>query len=472
MRLVSFALVFSSVCAFAAAPDWSRFRGPNGAGTIDAKGMPEEVGKDKNVLWRIDLKPGFSSPVLGNKCVYVSSHADNKKAYAACIDRQTGKLLWEKELFENTKPFPKVNTIVSSTPVTDGKNVYFFFEHLGLIGLDENGAELWRVPMEGFTNPYGMANSPILVGSKVILQADQDLGAFLLAVDAKTGKQLWKVERPDVQHSYSTPIVYKPKSGPEQLIVSAPYKLVGYSTANGERLWWVDGMAWQAKSTPIVSGDMLYVHSWMAGISEIAKVPATMSFEDFVKQNDKDGDGKVVASEAPDKSMAQLWFLFDLNRNKSLDQPEWEVAQNRDKAQNGLYAIKLGGSGNITSNVVFKIEKSLPNIPSPLLYRDVLYVLKEGGILSAYNAKTGDVLKQARIEGALEGYFASPVAADGKIYTISQPGKLAVIKAGADWQLLSLADLGEEGWATPAIDDSGLYVRTQKALYKFGTAKK
>ena len=118
--------------------------------------------------------------------------------------------------------------------------------------------------------------------------------------------------------------------------------------------------------------------------------------------------------------------------------------------------------------VVWKVEKQLPNIPSPLLYRGVLYILKEGGILTAYEPATGKVLKQGRVEGALDGYFASPVAADGKLFLAAQSGKLAVVRAGVEWSVVGVNDLDEETWATPAIDSAHLYVRTQRAIYYFG----
>lgn len=117
--------------------------------------------------------------------------------------------------------------------------------------------------------------------------------------------------------------------------------------------------------------------------------------------------------------------------------------------------------------MLWSYRRSLPNFPSPLLYEGVLYVLKEGGILTALDPKSGEVLKAGRIEGALDDYFASPVAADGKLFTASHAGRLAVLAAGPDWRVLSVSDLEEEIWATPAIAGSQIFVRTQEALYCF-----
>jgi outer membrane protein assembly factor BamB len=143
---------------------------------------------------------------------------------------------------------------------------------------------------------------------------------------------------------------------------------------------------------------------------------------------------------------------------------------------NGLYAIRLpkpAEKGDLSkSHVLWRYDKGLPNLPSPILYKGVLYVLKEGGILTSLNPATGAVIKQGRIEKenlkAVGNYSASPVAAEDKIYTVSGDGKVAVIQAGGDWQVLAINDLKEETWSTPAILDGQIVIRTQNALYCFG----
>jgi outer membrane protein assembly factor BamB len=166
--------------------------------------------------------------------------------------------------------------------------------------------------------------------------------------------------------------------------------------------------------------------------------------------------------------MKELWFLFDLDKDGLLDERDWSVHRARSTAQNGLFAIRLGGRGDLSkSNVLWRYDKSLPNIPSPLLYQGVLYVLKEGGILTTLNPSDGAVIKQARLEGAVDSYFASPVAADDKVFTLSQSGKIVSIKAAGNWEILALTDLGEECYATPAIAGGRIYVRSQNTLYCF-----
>lgn len=475
LQQLGFLLAFAAA-AQAAGPEWTRFRGPNGTGVAETGALPAEFGKDKNVVWRTPLAPGYSSPVIGNRCVFLTTYDGPKEGHTGwthCLDRATGKELWKQKGFTLDKRFLSVNTPVSATAVTDGDNVYVFFEAAGLISYGPGGQERWRRPLGQFNNPYAMSNSPILVDGALILQADQDTNAYLLALDAATGETRWRRERPEVQHGYSTPIVWRPAGEAPQVIVSGSYQVAGFSVATGEKLWWVDGMAWQAKSVPVIAGNRLYVHSWMAELSEIAgKLPKNLPWAAFLSQHDKDADGKVSKEEAPDPEMAKLWFLFDLDRTGFIEQRDYDVVQSRANARSGLFAIELGGRGNLTATAVkWKAEKSLPNIPSPVLYRDVLYVLKEGGILTAYHPADGRILKQGRVEGAIDAYFASPVASDGKIITAAKGGKVAVVAAGAEWSVLHVNDLEEEIWATPAIADGRLFVRTQNAAYCFGLPK-
>jgi outer membrane protein assembly factor BamB len=451
------------------AADWPRFRGPNGSGVAETKNLPDLLDPQQNALWRTPLPPGYSSPALSNGKLFLTAW-EGPVAFTIAVDAKDGKVLWRRQAPEG-RPVVKgrVNTPVSPSPVTDGESVYVFFEHFGLLSYGPDGNERWRVPMGPFKNPYGMGSSPILAGGTVVMLCDNDVDSHLLGVSAKDGKILWKAPRLEVTHGFSTPIVYQPKSGPAQIIVSGSYQLVAYSAATGEKLWWAGGMAWQAKSTPVLDGDTVYVHSWMADMSGIGLPAKIDSFADVLKANDKNGDGKLSVDEVPYKELAGLFFLFDLNQDKFLNGAEWEGILDRNNAKNGIYAIKLSGAkGDIAKNVLWRYDKSLPNIPSPLLYGGVLYVLREGGILTSLNPANGEVIKQARVPGATDSYFASPVAADGKIYLLSQPGKAAVLKAAGEWEVLGVTDLKEECWSTPAIADSRIYVRTQAALYAFG----
>lgn len=467
----------SVVCLLAgtlllSAAQWQRFRGPNGTGIADARSLPSEVRPDKNVAWRADVPSGFSSPVLTDTAVFVTGSEDTK-LYTISLDRKTGKVNWKVEAPKALHGKPKgPNSPVSPSPVTDGKNVYVFFDSFGLVSYDASGKERWRHEAGPFNLPYGAGTSPVVHGSTVLLQMDQDTDSYLIALDRETGKVLWKTDRPHATHGFSSPVIYQPAQGPAEVVVSGAYELDGYDLKTGRKLWWVTGMAWQAKSVPVVAKDVVYVHSWMASLSELGHKEVTASWEQTLAARDANKDGKISKEESPDESLTKVWFLYDLDKDGYLGGKDWEYLLARNRTKNGLYAIRLGGRGDVTqSHVLWRYEKGLQNIPSPLLYDGVLFLLREGGILTSLNPANGSVHKQGRVEGAVDAYFASPVVADGKLITASKEGKVALIKPGAQWEVMSVGDFGEEIWATPAAADRQLFVRTQKALYCFEDSK-
>ncbi|MEQ8765559.1 MAG: PQQ-binding-like beta-propeller repeat protein [Planctomycetota bacterium] len=457
------------------AQEWTRFRGPNGTGVVDLEGLPSEIGPEHDPVWRVEVPPGYSSPIVTKQGIVITAN-EGLDLLTICLDPNTGERLWTAKCPEPLEKAPRgPNSPVAPSPASDGENVYVFFDHFGLLSFDAKGELRWQMKLGPFNNPYGMGASPVVVGSRVILLCDQDTNSYLLAVDKDSGKELWKTDRPGATHGFASPVVYQPKEGPAQILVSGSYAVTAYAADTGERVWWVDGLAWQAKCLPIVHDDVVYVSSWMAGVNELGvKANLDMSFEDLIENHDKDGDGAISKAEAPDPAMPQLWFLYDLGKDGTLDAEDWRYVVARIQAKNGLYAIRLGGKGNVKdSHVLWSYDRSLPNIPSPLFYDGLLYVLKEGGILASLDPKTGDEVKKGRVE-ATDSFFASPVAGDGKIYFVSQSGMASVVEAGQDWKVLSTSQFendkeeGEEIWSTPALAHGRIYVRTQKAIYAFG----
>ena len=454
---------------WAAGAEWNRFRGPNGAGSVESA-APETFDKEA-AAWRTELLPGYSSPVLTSDRVFLTG-AEGTRLLTYCIDRESGEILWEREAPEALDgPHPGPNSPVSSTPTTDGENVYAFFENYGLVSYDGDGEERWKHELGPFRAPYGIGASPLVAGDQVIMLCDQDVGSFLVSLDAEKGTQRWKTERPGATHGFSTPILYTPDSGDPQVVVSGSYQVAGYSIATGEKLWWMSGMAWQAKSTPSLRGDTLYVHSWMASPSELGVGKISTPWEEALEAFDANTDGSLDKSECTELGLVGVWFLYDLDSNETLDESEWSFALSRARAQNGLFAIRLGARGDLTeAGPLWRHKRSLPNIPSPVVHEDVVYVLKEGGILSALDAESGEVLESGRIEGAEDTYYASPIAVGAHLITASNDGRVARLQPGADWTVLSVHELGEPIWATPAAGDGQVFIRTQAALYCFESA--
>jgi outer membrane protein assembly factor BamB len=447
--------------------DWPQFRGENARGVSEATNLPLEFGPSKNVIWKTALPPGHSSPVLTGDRIFITAF-DREKLFVMALDRASGRILWRREVPRPRKQeLHKNNSPASPSVATDGKNTYAFFTDFGLVSHGPDGEERWRTPLGPFNNPFGLGASPVLANGKVIQICDSESGSFLVAVDQKTGKIAWRVERPEMTRGFATPVLYRPKDGRLQVLIAGTNRFIAYDVETGKEVWFVRGLTWQMKPTPVVDGDVAYVLGWAGGADQgnQEKVPA---YVDVLAERDANKDGKLGVNEADPKYKNDL-AESDFDSDGFYNQREWEKFQEKRSSVNSVMAIRLGGSGDMTDkSILWRYYKSLPNVSSPLLYQGVLYLLKEGGIFTALDSATGMVLKQARITGALDYYYSSPVAADGNIYTSSVSGHIAVIKAGGNWEVRTLNAMDDEVWATPAPVDSRLYVRTRSALYCFG----
>lgn len=454
-----------------AAADWTQFRGPNGAGISPSKDLPERFDSRNNLVWRTPLPPGHSSPVFTGDHIFVTAF-EGKALLTICLDRSSGRALWRREApRQREEDFQPTNGPASPSPVTDGSNVYVFFGDFGLLSYGPQGDERWRLPLGPFNNPNGHGSSPILADGRLVLICDQDTGSYLLAVDPANGRVLWKTMRPEYTRGYATPAVYRPKTGPAELIVPGSFEVASYLLETGEKLWWVRGMAWQLKSVPVIDRDRIFVHGWEIGGDEArrARVP---EFARILAQYDKDHDGKLSRREQPAGYPSDWFGENDLNRDGYIDEREWQFYQARNAAENCLVAIRAGGRGDVTkSHVLWRYRKALPNTASPLLYQGVLYLIRDG-IFTSLNPETGEAYKLARLAGAPGYYWSSPVAADGKIFVVSEEGKVVVLRAGAEWDILAVNNLDEDTFATPAIVDGRIYVRTRLALYCFAKKPK
>jgi len=454
------------------AGDWTGFRGTNSSGVSVEKGLPVEMGPGKNVAWKTPLAPGHSSPVLVGDSIFLTGWV-GETLLTYRLDRKTGTVKWKKELKRpRQQELHKMNSPASPSVASDGKIVVAFFTDFGLIAYDREGDEQWRLPLGPFNNPFGMGASPVLVGNRIILNCDSETGSFLIAVHKDTGRVLWRVERPEVGRGYSTPVLYQPEKGGAPLaLVAGSHQLTAYDTETGKPVWWFTGLTWQLKPTPVLDKDKIYVLGW-AGGSDAGNQEELPAWAEIVKTWDANRDGKLAKDEVQDQKLQRDWEGADLDRDGSMGERDWRMYQMKRRSLNSVSAIRLDGKGDVTgTHLVWQHLKSLPNAPSPVLYEGILYLLKEGGILTALDASTGEVKKQGRLPGALDQYFASPVAADGKLFGLSQSGHLVVVKAGADWEVMAVNDLDEQCFATPALADGRVYVRTHSALYAFSVKR-
>lgn len=454
--------------------EWLQFRGPNGMGVAEGATLPAEFNSKKNVAWKTPVPFSRSSPVVTADRVFLTA-TEGDKLITIALDAKDGKVVWRREAVRaRHMEMYKANDGASPSPVSDGKNVYVFFAELGLISYGPDGKERWRLPLGPFNSFYGMGGSPVLSGNTLVLVCDQRTDSFIIAVDTRNGKVLWKKNRPNYE-AYSTPAIYKPANGPAQVIVPGSLTVDAYSLDKGERLWWVSQIGSYPKGVAVLGTDMVYV------VADGGEQPFLPPFEESLKA-DTNKDGKIAREEMKGHAEAYDHFgWLDGNNDGFIERAEYNFVRDSTVGGHGVTAVRLSGQGGssqvklagdlTTSNVAWNVKKSYPSIPSPLIYQGVMYLMKEGGIVSSLDPANGQVLKQGRTPDALEEYYASPVAADGKIFVISASGKVTVLKAGAQWEILSMNDLDEEVWATPAIAGNNLYIRTRSALYSFAAPK-
>ncbi len=454
-----------------AAGDWPQFRGPDGTGISEGAPLPDRFGESENLLWKTAVPPGHSSPVVAGNRIYLTAYSD-ERLQVLSMDRTSGEILWIREVPRSrVEHFQPTHGPASPSPVTDGTNVYVFFGDFGAMSFDSEGNERWRHPLGPFINQNGHGSSPILADGKLLLVCDQQVDSYLLALDTETGETVWKTDRPMVTRGYGTAGVFRPKDGRPQVVVPGAYRVSAYDLETGEELWWVDGFAWQLKCVPLFDGDTIYINGWEIG-GDPGQQKETPSFQAVLMENDKDGDSLISQDEAPDERLkaARAWAEADLGRDGKMDERDWYFYAARRAPVNNLVAIRPGGMrGDLTQKaVLWRYTKSLPNTPSPLLYHGIMYLIKDGGIFSSIDPKSGTAHRVGRLREAMDKYWASPVAGDGKIYTVSERCAISAIEPGANWTLIETSGVEGTCFGTPAIVDGTIYLRSLQAVYGFG----
>jgi outer membrane protein assembly factor BamB len=445
-------LLLLAIVAFAYAEDWSRFRGPNGSGVSKDTGYPAEFGPGKNLVWRTGVRPGKSSPILTSRHIFLTAF-DNGRLFTQCLERKTGKLLWERAENRPRAEFGNArNEPAAITPVTDGENVYAFFADFGLISYDSAGKLRWKAPLGPFTNTMGVASSPILAGDSVIVVADQQDDSYIAAYDCRNGEIRWKTVRGE-KDGWATPLLYR-----TQILTTSRGQLGAHRVDDGKRAWSHDRLSPAIVASPVLDRDTIFTF----GYGHDAPTP----FSSILAKYDKNHDGMVSPDEYGNDPFVAGIARYDGNRDLIVTKEEWDEKQRQVVAPSSLLAVRLERDG---PRELWRYEKSFVGVvPSPLLYESVVYVMKNGGILTAFDAETGKVLKAGRVEGAIGAYSASPVAADGKIFLTSEEGKVAVLRAGRDWDMIAVNDVREDCHATPALSEGKIYLRSRDALYCFG----
>jgi len=452
---------------------WPQFRGPNGSGVADRQKPPVEFGPDKNLKWKVPVPTGLSSPIVAGNRVVITAF-DDGKLYTIAYGRADGKELWraevpakEIEAYHKTEGSP-----AASTSATDGERIVSYFGSCGLICHDLSGKQLWKfeMPTAVTGGGFGSGVSPILADGVVILVRDETRDPKIFAVDAITGSLKW--QKPRVSRmSYCTPVAWDTPAG-KQIVAAGHARMIGYDLKTGAENWSMTGIPSACCSSPVTaSGNLFFAGSSAGADSAEMQMP---TYDSLLKDLDTDKDGALSRAEA-DKAFQGFFDNQDANKDGKVTRDEWDaIVKLMSEGKNSAFALKPGASGDVTdSHVLWKNTRGLPYIASALVYRGQYIMVKDGGIVTGYDTKTGAEIYQERIAAAGK-YYASPVAANGHIYfTTLEDGTTTVLKTGSSKPEVATKNpkLGERTAATPAIADDTIFIRTDKHLYAF-TQKK
>ena len=466
--LVVFCLALSSAfqttLAVMAEEHWPQFRGPGGSGVAPDGDFPVEFGPEKNVVWKLALPRGHSSPCVYGPRIFLTAFEDEKLVTLA-IDRDKGGVLWRRAVSPGEmERGSRLSSPASSTPAADEKGVVVYFAPFGLIAYDHEGAEQWRRPLPTPITGHGASTSPVIARGLVVLLCDQDIDSHLLAVDRVTGKTRWKTERPGFRRGFSTPLAWPPES-PEVVVLAGTLRLNAYDLANGTERWRVRGLPNEMVASPVAGGGMIFCAGWTHG----SGVDVMPTFDELLEK-DENGDKRLNREEASGPARRHFPYV-DADKDEHISREEYEsLAEIFEAAENALLAVRPDGSGDITeSHVAWRATKQLPYVPSPLYYEGRVFLVKNGGIASCYDAKSGRQLYLGRLD-VVGNYYASPVAAGGKICVAAERGTVVVLRSAAKLEVLARNDVGEAILASPAIVGQRLYLRTEKHLWVFGTS--
>jgi outer membrane protein assembly factor BamB len=465
-RLILAFIVLAASSSPTPAEDWPQFRGINSSGISTSKNLPFKFSHEEKVLWRAKIGDGIGSAVIAGDRVFNSAMTGEQTFGVICHDAKSGKELWRKEF--PTGKLPRItppNSHASSTPATDGKRVYVYFSTLGIVALDaQTGKKVWqhKVPMPAYLMDWGPGASPVIHKDKVFFCQDDDLTSFVVGLDAVSGRQLWRTSREDMLAGYSIPVICT-VDGQTDLVVAGSGKLKGYDPKTGKERWTCNTLLRTIMTSPVVVGEKIYIAVQSYGDRSRTLIYAVW------QGLDTNQDGILAREETP-KEFHAKFDRSDRNRDQRLDQDEIETAfQHPDNMVGGgsiVQAVRGGGKGDVSkTHVVWNLDHRAPsNLSSPLVFNNRVYLVKSGGMSSCFDAGSGETQWELMRLRTYGDYYASPIAADGKVFLTGRNGFVVVLQDGPELKILAKNDMDEEILATPSIADGRLFIRTRESI--------
>ena len=424
--------------AVLAAQNWPQFRGTTAGVGVDHPDLPDSWSTTENVAWVTSIPGiGWSSPIVWGDHVFLTTVINSGQQeppkpgfylgdwpastaphrwMVYDVDYASGKVRWAQEVGSTPPAKAKhlKNSYASETPVTDGERVYVYFANLGLFALDFTGKPIWSKPIGPFKtrNNWGSAASPALHDGRVYIVNDNDEQSFLAAYDARTGQEIWRVDRKEGTN-WSTPFVWRNELRTE-IVTSGSDRVRSYDLS-GKLLWEFSGMSTISIPTPFERFGMLYISSG---------------------------------------------YVADALR------PAYAI---RPGAA-GDISLKPGETSN--AHIAWSSPTAAPYNPTPIIYGDVYYTLFDRGFFTSHEARTGkEIYPRQRITSEASGFTSSPWAYNGRIFAMSEEGDVYVIQAGPEFKVVGKNSLNEMTLATPAIVRDSLFVRTASKLYRLTKRK-
>ena len=399
------------------ASDWPQFRGPDGQGHALTDGLPLRWSETENVVWKVPVPGlGWSSPVIFENQIWLTSSDEAGRSLSAlCYDKLTGAQLHQVEVLTTETPGPHhpQNGFASPTPVLDDERVYVHFGPRGTACLNREGKILWKNADYQYEAFQGAASSPILHGDLLILTCDGTDDQFLVALDKRTGEEVWKTQRQHLEEAasrfpaesimskiakmaYSTPLI-QTINGVDQLVSSGADHVAAYDVSTGKELWWMPYVGFSQVARPSYGNGLFYIVG----------------------------------------SVAQDQFC--------------------------VFAVQPG-TGQLTSNqLIWQRSKGVAHVPSPILVDKRLYIMDNSGVAACLDALTGEEIWKERIGG---NFDASPIEAGGQIYYVSRDGVTTVLDAGPDFKVRSTNELEGTFKASPAVSSGAIFLRSDTHLYR------
>jgi outer membrane protein assembly factor BamB len=467
---------------------WLQYRGPNASGIASEDANPPvHFTADTNLLWKTEVLPGWSSPCIVNERIFLTGYKETDSTlYTIAINRKNGQIDWRDSIqFDAVYFNHPLNTYANPTIASDGKKIFAHFPGYGMIAYKLDGHKVWEYQHDLIAHMMSGGSSPIVHEGSVIFNMSSSTSPGILALDCETGDVVQNISNTEHLHSLantnSTPAMLG-----NLIIMHQEVEIVAYNIKTGQEEWWWPTST-TAIATPVFRDSIMYLNTW-SNFGEDKLKGLNFTYEELLTDYDFDNNRILDQNEMPATLMVYqrpesevsftssmslkddaFFLFFDGNVDGAIDASEWEGMLAFCEPflnSHGMMAFNTKGTGKMPdTNVIWKVTEDTPEIPSPLLLENHLFFIKNGGIMTVIDRRSGEVVKKERI-GAPGTYIASPLLAGNRIYVCAHNGKISVLSAD-DYTVLSQNKLNEKIGSSPVAVDDVLYVRTDKHLYAF-----